>query len=243
MNWKALLYCHLAAALLLASFFWPPTFSYWSALDVAFFKFLNSSLIDNPKWQLFWACLNHKTADWIEDGIFLFFCIFAVIKTSPELRFKRSAQFIFCILLAIPVIYLANRIICRELIDVFRMSPSLIVTPCVRLSQEIPWMKIKDSTHSCFPGGHAVTLLFFTTFYVFFAGRKLGYYAIGYALFRCLPRMIVGAHWLSDVLVGSTSVVLLSLSWALCTPFHVWATYYIELALRRVFTKRRFSQS
>lgn len=239
MNWKLLLYCHLAALLLLGSFFWLPTYAYWNILDTAFFKFLNGSLIDSPRWQLFWALLNHKTADWIEDVIFLFFCILAVTKTSSEFRLKRAAQFIFCILLAIPVIYLANRIICRELINVFRISPSLVITPCVRLSQEIPWMKIKDSTHSCFPGGHAVTLLFFATFYMFFAGRKLGYYAIGYAIFRCLPRLIVGAHWISDILVGSTTVVLLSLSWALCTPFHTFCTHYIELTLKRVFAKSR----
>jgi membrane-associated phospholipid phosphatase len=133
--------------------------------------------------------------------------------------------------------YIADRIICRELIDMQRVSPSLVVTPCVRVSHEIPWMKIKDSTHSCFPGGHAVTLLFFATSYTFFAKRQLGAYAIGYSLFRCLPRLILGAHWLSDILVGSTTVVLLSLSWTLCTPFHIWAANYIEEALRIVFSR------
>ena len=237
MNWKKLLYCHLAATFLLGTFFFPPTRVYWTMLDTAFFKFLNHTLVDHPKWQLFWALLNHKTTDWIEDFIFLSFCIWAVKQASSGERFKKASQFIFCILLAIPVIYTADRIICRELIDIHRVSPSLIVTPCVRVSHEITWLKIKDSTHSCFPGGHAVTLLFFAASYTFFAGRKLGAYAIGYALFRCLPRMILGAHWLSDIMVGSCTVVLLSLSWMLCTPFHMWLSGHIEWALKNVFSR------
>ena len=243
MNIKRLLYCHLAMIILLGSFFWAPTRVYWNALDVSFFKLLNQSLEGHPTWQLFWASLNHKMTDWIEDIVFLLFCAWAVIRSPAELRLKKASQFIFCILFAIPVIYTADRIICRELIDIQRVSPSLVVSPCIRLSYEIPWMKIKDSTHSCFPGGHAVTLLFFATSYTFFAGRKLGAYAICYALFRCLPRLIVGAHWLTDIVIGSVSVTLFSLGWALCTPFHLWISHYIELGLRRITAKLKTARS
>ena len=244
MKLKALLYCHLAIFVLLGTFFWPPTRFYWNILDVATFKSLNHTLLDHPHWQLFWACLNHKLADFIEDFIFLAFCTFAVMKAAPQEQLKKTSQFLFCILFAIPVIYLADRIICRELIDMHRVSPSLVVTPCVRLSHEIPWIKIKDSTHSCFPGGHAVTLLFFITTYTFFAGKKLGKYAMSYAFVRLLPRLIVGAHWISDILVGSATVTLFSLSWALATPFHSWVSSKIELALKSfsLILKRTTSQ-
>lgn len=234
MNLKALLYCHLIVLVLLGTFFWPPTKAYWTVFDVAVFKFLNHTLLDRPWWQLFWACLNHKLADWIEDFIFICFCSYAVIKTAPQQQLKKACQFIVCILFAIPVIYLADRVICRELIDIYRISPSLVITPCVRLSHEIPWMKIKDSTHSCFPGGHAVTLLFFAISYTYLAGRKLGYYAIAYSFVRLLPRLIVGAHWLSDILVGSVSVALFALSWAYATPFHAWATAKIETLFQKI---------
>jgi membrane-associated phospholipid phosphatase len=33
-----------------------------------------------------------------------------------------------------------------------------------------------------------------------------------------MPRLITGAHWLSDVLVGSGGIVLFFLSIAFCTP-------------------------
>jgi membrane-associated phospholipid phosphatase len=85
------------------------------------------------------------------------------------------------------------------------------------------------------PGDHATTLLLFTVMYTFFAGRKLGTYAALYAIFRILPRLIVGAHWFSDIVVGSGCLVLFFLSWALCTPFHTWIIDRIE----KILTFRR----
>jgi membrane-associated phospholipid phosphatase len=111
----------------------------------------------------------------------------------------------------------------------------LVVTPCVRLSQEVRWMVVKDETVTCFPGDHATTLLFFAALYTFFAGRRLGIYASIYTLFRILPRVIIGAHWASDIIVGSGCLVLFFLSWALCTPFHTWIIDRIE----KILTVRR----
>jgi membrane-associated phospholipid phosphatase len=69
------------------------------------------------------------------------------------------------------------------------------------------------------------------TFYrllYFFAGRRLGAYALFYSVFRVLPRLIVGAHWFSDVVVGSGCLALFFLSWTLCTPLHTWIIDRIE---------------
>lgn len=38
-------------------------------------------------------------------------------------------------------------------------------------------------------------------------------------LFFILPRLIAGAHWLSDNLVGGGFVVLQTLAWGYCTVF------------------------
>jgi membrane-associated phospholipid phosphatase len=98
-------------------------------------------------------------------------------------------------------------------------------------------MIVKDETVACFPGDHATTLLLFTVLYSFYAGRKLGAFAALYAIFRILPRLIVGAHWASDIIVGSGCLVLFFLSLALCTPFHTWTIDRIEkiLTFRRTY--------
>ncbi len=231
MKWKPLLLCHLAIAVLLSSFLWPPTRIIWQSFDTAIFKFLNHTLEGHPWVQVFWAFVNHKKADLVEDAIFLLFFILAIKAAPKEKRLRRAAEFIFCIALAGSLIYYVNRTFLREHVLIPRESPSLVVTPCVRLSDEVPWLLVKDETIASFPGDHATTLLLFSVLYTFFAGRKLGAYACLYAIFRTLPRLIVGAHWFSDIFVGSGCLVLFFLSWTLCTPFHTWIVDRIEKIL------------
>lgn len=232
MKWKPLLFCHLAILFLLATFFWPVTRTLWDALDLWCFKMLNGTLEGHPKWQVFWALANHKLTDWVEDLVFIAFFTVAVLR-APD-RLKRASQFIFSVLFAAAIIFFVNRIVFREHLEIPRPSPSLVV-PCIRLSDEVYWMSIKDYATASFPGDHATTLLLFAAMYTFYAGRRLGVYAWLYALFRMLPRLIAGAHWLTDVAVGSGAITLFFLSWALCTPFHTWVSSYIENFLR-VFT-------
>jgi membrane-associated phospholipid phosphatase len=211
------------------------TFALWQSLDIAIFKLLNHPLEGHPWVQVFWALVNHRKTDLVEDVIFLFFFILAIHAAPKEKRVRRTAEFLFCIIIAGSLIYFVNRTFLKSHVLIPRMSPSLVVTPCVRLSQEVPWMTVKDETVTCFPGDHATTLLLFTALYTFFAGRKLGIYASLYAIFRVLPRLIAGAHWFSDIIVGSGCLVLFFLSWTLCTPFHTWMTDRIE----KILTFRR----
>ncbi len=228
MKWKPLLLCHLAIAVLLGSFLWPATRALWEIFDIAVFKFLNHTLVGHPWVQVFWAFVNHKRVDLVEDAVFLLFFILAIKAAPKKNRLRRSAEFLFCILLAGSIIYFVNRTLLRNHVLIPRESPSLVVAPCIRLSEEVPWLLVKDETIASFPGDHATTLLLFTVLYTFFAGRKLGFYALLYAVFRILPRLIVGAHWFSDVVVGSGCLVLFFLSFALCTPFHTWMIDRIE---------------
>lgn len=214
-------------ALLLTSLLWPKAAVYWQKLDVAFFKLINQSLLDRPWWQMFWAAANHKYADWVED-----FCIFGFfalwIKKSPvSLRKMRMGQFLFCILYVSFILFFVNRILFRNFLHISRLSPSLIVENSVMLSQKISWMKIKDMSHTSFPGDHATTALLFSASFSYLAGWRLGIVAWIYASFLCMPRLITGAHWLSDVIVGSGGIVLFFLSIAFCTPLANCLSFYL----------------
>jgi membrane-associated phospholipid phosphatase len=138
------------------------------------------------------------------------------------------------------MLYGVNKVLFREHLKIPRASPSLVVTPCIRVSENIPWLKTKEKAGSSFPGDHATTVIFFAVSYTFFTGRRLGYYALAYAILRTLPRLIIGAHWFTDVFVGSGTIVLLFSSWALCTPFHFWVTSWIESFLK-IFSYRRIT--
>lgn len=215
---KVLLLCHLIAALLFASLFWPVTKAYWEIIDVAFFKMVNSTLKDRPLWQLFWAFANHKLADWVEDICILCFFIAHVYRARRGLKVRKISELIFCVLCIAAVIYFINRILFRQNLDIPRLSPTLVIDDSVRLSDEIPWMSIKDDSSKSFPGDHGTTALLFAASFSYIAGWRLGLLASLYAAFLCMPRLITGAHWLSDIVVGSGSIALVCLSWAFCSP-------------------------
>ena len=215
---KRLLLLHILAALLFTSLFWSVTKPYWEIVDVAFFKMINSSLVGRPSWQLFWAMANHKLADWIEDLCVLLFFVAYVRQVKGQLRARRVFELLFLILYIAAIIYFVNQLFFRENFSISRLSPTLSVEGSIRLSQEIPWMKIKDVSSKSFPADHGTTALLFAAGFSYLAGWRLGILATLYAAFLCMPRLITGAHWLSDVLVGSGTITIIFLSWAFCTP-------------------------
>lgn len=213
-------------ALLLTSLLWPKVAVHWQKLDIAFFKLVNQSLLDRPQWQIFWAAANHKYADWVEDlCIFLFFVLW-IQKSPVSLRKIRIGQLVFCVLYIAFILFFVNRILFRNFMHIPRLSPSLVVENSVMLSQKIPWMKIKDMSHASFPGDHATTALLFSASFSYLAGWRFGIVAWIYASFLCMPRLITGAHWLSDVIVGSGGIALFFLSIAFCTPLANSLSFY-----------------
>lgn len=217
-KFKILLLCHLIGAMLFASLFWPITKTYWEMIDIAFFKLINSTLRDHPHWQLFWAFANHKLADWVEDICILVFFITYVRQAHRSLRKRKIAELLFCVIYIAAVIYFINRVLFRENLQIPRLSPTLVVDDSVRLSNEISWMSIKDDSSKSFPGDHGTTALLFAASFSYLAGWRLGILASLYGAFLCLPRLITGAHWLSDVVVGSGTITIIVLSWAFCSP-------------------------
>lgn len=228
MKWKVLLLCHLLIAILLSTFLWPVTRSYWDELDRLFFHLLNDPLREHRWLQAFWGLSNHKLADWLEDLCILGFFIAYIRSPTKTARSRKISEFIFCILYTSLIIFFINRVLFREMIEVYRESPTLAIEGSIRLSKELSWLTVKDLSYKSFPADHATTALLFAVSFSYFVGRRFGIPAFLYAIFLCLPRMAVGAHWLSDVLIGSCTLVLFFLSWGFCTPFHTWVIDGIE---------------
>ncbi len=220
-NIKKLLLCHLIIVLLIGSWYLPLTRYVWDAIDVFIFRAFNDTLPGNPNWQCFWAVANHRYADWFEDLVILIFFIFSVKQVAPALRRRQIASFVFCILFSAAVIFLFNRVLLRDFVVIFRPSPAKFLEGAFRLSKAFPWLAhLKDAAPRCFPGDHATTALFFAFLYSFFSSKRLSFYAGIYTVFLILPRLIAGAHWFSDIVMGSGCIVLFFAGWALFTPFH-----------------------
>lgn len=219
MNVKKLLIPPLIVALLYVSWLNPWTRPLWDALDLKAFTFLNAWVHHSTFWQNFWAFTGHRIMDWIHDLLMLLFFFFNIYCATEALRKRKIAELIFSALFIAFVICLVNGMIFPEFIHASRKSPTMIDKSAFRLSSVIEWTKVKDHSRKSFPGDHATTAVLFACLIFHLMGKRAGWVAVFYAIFFCLPRLVAGAHWLTDNLIGSASIAVIATSLAFGTPF------------------------
>jgi len=188
-----------------------PFSSYWQKLDESAFFFLNNWIATNPFWQKFWAIINHKQTDWVFDIVMLSFFIPYIFMGDKKLRITRAKNVLIVIACIGFTIIFFNRYLAVKWLHLHRLSPSLVFEDAPRLSDLVPWIKNKVTSRNCFPADHGTTACLFAISVFLLMGRKIGILATIVATFFILPRLIVGAHWLSDVLVGALSIALFSM--------------------------------
>ncbi|MBM3207558.1 MAG: phosphatase PAP2 family protein [Chlamydiae bacterium] len=237
-NFQKIFSIQLVIAFALCTFFSPLTHHFWEAVDIFIFKTINSTLAWGHGWQTFWAMANHKMADWIEDVVILAFAVIYVRSGQKEERLYRSSQILFFVIYSAFIIFFVNKTLIRDYLSINRDSPSLIVRETIKLSEHISWLKIKDESHKSFPGDHATTALLFGSTFIYLGSKKMKICAGIYMVFLILPRMILGAHWFSDVVVGSGSIVFFFLAWAYLSPL----AYIISKGFARFFSLFSFSK-
>ncbi len=218
---KQLILAHLLVIGLVSSIFYLPLYNLiWKSLDEGCFRFLSQSVVGSPFWQNFWAIANHRIGDAIEDVFFAIFFVWLIKVTPQGEKLKKSAEFLFLALLTTAVVLLANNLLFKQIIHIKRFSPSLILESLPRLCDSVSWIKVKGGSKASFPSDHATTaVMFVVDFLLISRNRLLTWSVCLYGAFLCCPRMVAGAHWLTDILCGSVSVVLIVFGWALFTPF------------------------
>ncbi len=221
-NFKLLIALHAVVAFLLLSWLYPPTHLLWHRLDMGLFRVLNPMFLSSSFGKTFWAIANHRYMDWFHDVVMLSFFIVYIIKAPKLLRSRRIAKLIFAVCLIASTITYVNRKLFPRYLNIKRSSPSLIDPTAIRLSKEVSWLHVKDYSKSSFPADHATTAILFCSLIFFMMGRKAGLIAVPYTIFFCLPRLINGAHYLTDVLMGSLCISLLVTAWVFGTPIGEW---------------------
>ncbi|MDH5191480.1 MAG: DUF368 domain-containing protein [Gammaproteobacteria bacterium] len=219
-----LVFCNLVAALLLASWFYEPIKAvFWDKLDNALFFALNGSLESGYAWQWFWAVTNARAFDVFSGLIILgVFASFVFADNGKHVAYRTAIGFVmtFFVLLAAQI--------SKTFLDIDRTGPSLIYEDSIRLSRIITSFAFKDSSPTSFPGDHALVVMMVSTFFVVHTGRKLALFMIVFGLFLLTPRLVVGAHWLTDDIVGSGAVALVVLSWLMATPLQTRLLGWLE---------------
>lgn len=204
------------AALLLLSWFGPLTGvrPYWDVLDTAVYLQLNGTLASGETWRLFWAVANTRIVDGVSALLFAaIFCVYVIRGGWVDMP-ARIAQGVFLAVFTVFILNLSS----NWIFDFERLSPSLVLTPFYGLAGTLGDIKVKDVSGNSFPGDHGTAVVLFTVFIAAFCGRSYGFAAGVLAFSLIWPRMISGAHWITDLLVGSASIALVASALALGTP-------------------------
>ncbi|UMO89133.1 phosphatase PAP2 family protein [Pectobacterium sp. PL64] len=196
---------------LFLSWYLPENHGFWLTLDSHIFFYFNRLLVDSPTFLHLVAITNNRAFDGFAlVAMGLLYLSFYLKATSAERR--RLLVLGFIMLLTAVVLNQAG-----HLLPVQHASPTLYFSDVNRVS-DLTGIPTKDASSDSFPGDHGMMLMIFAAFMLRYFTRTA--FAIGLAIMVIfsLPRIMIGAHWFTDIAVGSLSVVLVGLSWWLLTP-------------------------
>lgn len=104
-----------------------------------------------------------------------------------------------------------------HLLPVKHASPTLTFDNINRVS-ELTGIPTKGASSDSFPGDHGMILMIFSCFMLRYFNRTAFAITLLITLVFCLLRIMIGAHWFTDIAVGSLSAVMVSTRWWLMTP-------------------------
>jgi membrane-associated phospholipid phosphatase len=187
---------------------------------------MNNSLAEGELWQQFWAVTNNRAFDLAAaSSMLLLFAHRALLRDREQLlRY-----------IAIGILMIVSVVLMLQFgkwIPIERPCGTIVYPEALRLSELVPHIDTKDMSDDSFPGDHGLVLLLYAGFILYNLPRSYGLLALLLMVIFTIPRLMSGAHWLSDELVGAVGLGLSSLSWILATPLHDRVVNRLEAKLR-----------
>ena len=208
-----------------------PTRSMWLALDDQVFWVLNGSLSSGKSWQVFWTVANNRAVDIVTGLSMVGLLAYFVYRNGRDRT--NGVLSIFSMLVVLGIV--GSQI--GKAMNVNRASPTMDYPDALRLSELVPWIPTKDISGDSFPGDHATVLLICAGLITFYLPRSYAVAAWVIAIVFMAPRVVGGAHWLTDDLVGSVAIAGFLLSCVLATPLHRVMKGGFESAISRMRTR------
>lgn len=193
------IYALMALLTISALWFLPITYNLCKWLDYQSFTFLNKSLVGRQTWQQFWGLLNHPNENWINLVVMVSINFTGIYLLSPNKRKCGLGYVLYYWAIFQIGMLVSHAIFGHSFLDINRESPTYVIQPFVLLNEALNNPDIKIMSASSFPAGHAFVLiywLFFTKNYVTGILKFVTYFV---AILLLFPRMISGAHWLTDI--------------------------------------------
>ncbi|PIJ49448.1 hypothetical protein BL250_04820 [Erwinia sp. OLTSP20] len=206
-----ILLLNVAGITLYLSWYLPAGHGAWFLVDKDIFFWFNNRLITNKPLLWYIAITNYRAFDGVSllamGGLYYYYW-------RQQTSEGRRRMFSIGITMLITAVVL-NQL--GHLLPGHRPSPTEFF-PQVNHVAELTGIPAKDASANSFPGDHGLMLIIFTGYMLRYFGRSAFVISVIIVLFFSLPRVMIGAHWFSDIAVGSMSIALVFLSWVLLTP-------------------------
>ncbi|ALV91674.1 MULTISPECIES: phosphatase PAP2 family protein [Pantoea] len=197
--------------MLFFSWYLPPDHGFWFGVDKAIFFGFNDQMVVHHGFALLVAITNFRGFDAVSLLAMGLLYLWFWRRETPQGQRRMLAIGITMLLTAVVLNQLGH------LIPVQHVSPTLFFENVHRVS-ELTGIPAKDASSASFPGDHGMMLIIFACFMWRYFGFRAFLVALLIVVIFGLPRIMAGAHWFTDVAVGSLSVVLVGLPWWLLTP-------------------------
>ena len=214
---KSILLAFTAIIGSLALWFCPALQQYWINIDSNFFLMLNSTLAWHKSWQQICGWLNHPDESWLNLLFMLGVNLAAVFALAKNQRRQALVFVVYCWVF-FQFGLLLSHFIFSDLLALERASPSLVVSPSIKLSTLVAH-PVKDYSENSFPAGHTFVLIYWAGFTAAYAPKRFTVLTYIGVIALIFPRLISGAHWLSDVIF----TIAISYAWltlAIGTPMY-----------------------
>ncbi|MCX8956529.1 phosphatase PAP2 family protein [Erwinia psidii] len=202
---------NLVGFALFFSWYLPENHGFWFITDKSIFFWFNDRLVTNKALLWLVAITNFRLFDGVSllamGALYLHFWR----RETPEGRRRMFAIGMTMLFSAL----LLNQL--GHLIPVSHRSPTKFF-PGVNHVAKLTGIPTKDASADSFPGDHGMMLMVFACFMLRYFTRGAFLIAVIIVLVFAAPRIMIGAHWFTDVAVGSLSIVLVGMSWWLIAP-------------------------
>lgn len=206
-----ILLLNVLGLILFFSWYLPAGHGQWFAIDKGIFYWFNDRMVTSKLLLWLVAITNFRAFDGVSllamGGLYLHFWR----RETPQGRRRMLAIGITMLITAVGLNQLGH------LIPVSHASPTKYF-PDVHHVSQLTGIPTKDSSADSFPGDHGMMLIIFACFMLRYFNRRAFALAVLIVLVFAMPRVMIGAHWFTDIAVGSLSVVLVGMSWWLMTP-------------------------
>lgn len=211
-RYPLILLLNAAGLALFLSWYLPVNHGLWFPLDSSIFHFFNQELVKSKAFLWLVAITNNRAFDGC--SLLAMGCLMLSFWLKEDKTGRRRIIMMGLVMLLTAVVI--NQL-AQHLMPVKRASPSLSFPNINRVS-ELLHISTKDASKDSFPGDHGMMLLIFSAFMLRYFGKKAFAIALAIVVIFAFPRVMIGAHWFTDIAVGSLTAVLIGAPWCLMTP-------------------------